>query len=239
MSEQTDDKKEIPPFADGARALHQQMVMRIRSLKRGLEAEIERCQREDDATALARCYCLFRELFVEDADSIEQEMKELKAVYTRLIEHDYPALLEDSGQPHIALLDFGRQVGTQVRTKCSVLKEDKERAIAYLQADQTAIKALEMGDYNAAIDALELGGRKNLASKLADDATQQVDPAYIIEEIKETTDGLENIVVPHIFPQTLSSLAKDLAEEGRALPDDIFNTYLQTTTTWRKIAKKG
>ena len=232
-----DDKTPAEAFNDGIRQLQEQIVLRLRSLKRGLEREIDRCRETNNAPDLARAYARFRNVWSEEETSIQEEMKAVGKLFSRLAEVDFPEILERSGMHNVPIADadINRTMGVQVRTKASIKSGFKQEAIDYLRADRDAIDALETGDMGFAHHCLMLGHRKELAEAVKSKACSAQDA---IKEIRETTDGLENIVVDHVFPQTLSSLAKDWAEEGKELPEEIFSTYLQPTTTWRKIASK-
>ncbi|MGI9493890.1 MAG: hypothetical protein ACR2QF_15950 [Geminicoccaceae bacterium] len=206
--------------------------MRLASLKRGLEIEVERCREDNNAVDMAKAYVTFRETW----ELIETASKEAKKVFDHLSQVDFPEALQLQGLANVALEDAGRTIGVQVRTKASIIADAKMEAIDYLRADHNAVVALEIGDKELAGSYMVLGGRYSMAKRIEEVGLNEAN--QMIDEIRETTKNLEALVVDHVFPQTLSSVAKDLAEEGIELPDDKFRTYLQPTTTWRKITPK-
>lgn len=243
MTDQVDDRPPHIAFKDGIEILQRDIVLRLRSLRRGLENEIQRCRDTNNAPDMARAYARFRNIWSENDDSVMKEAAGVGKLFTQLAEVIYPETLEFSGMQSVPLTDedIKRVIGMQVRTKASVKSGLKEQAVAFLRADLTAIDALRDEDFNLAHDALVLGGRTEMAKEIKKTGydLSSASRQKMIDQIEATTQNLEAIVVDHIFPQTLSSLAKDMASEGHELPEDIFTTYLQPTTTWRKITSKS
>ena len=237
--EQASDKHQ--EFAEGVEKIRRSVRIQLGSLLRGLNQEIKRCKDDNEVADLARAYVVFREAWKEQEESISAAVKEVEGRFATLAEHDFPEALETSGQHNIALADLGRTISVQVRTKASIKSGAKEEAIDFFRSDANAIAALEAGELEAAVHNLMLGGRRRMANAVqsAIDDGASLDPTVMIGEIRETTDHLEGVVVEHIFPQTLSSLAKSMADQGKELPENIFTTFLQPNTTWRKLTSKS
>lgn len=229
----TEDEGDIPSSAELFKTrldkIQDQINTRIQALKNGLTDEVDRCREAVDPVDLAKCYANFRTSY----EGIKEEIKDLNDAFAYLEEVQFPELLKARGMKNVPLEDIGRTIGMQTRTKASIVSGMKEDAILYLRADYNAVAALEAGELKIAVHNLILGGRKELAESVQE---RKISISDAIEQIHNTTDNLENIVQEHVFPQTLSALAKGWAEEGKELPEQFFNTYLAMTTTWRKIA---
>lgn len=162
----------------------------IKGIETILKAEVERTRNEADPIDMAMCYVRTREA----KETLEGALTILGSSFTSLATRHYPELLEQRGMPNVSLIEVGRVIGVQYRTKASVKDGKKQDAINFL-----------------------------LGYKEESDSGETIRP-------------LEGLVVPHIFPQTLSSTAKTWAKEGKELPEELFTTFLQPNTTWRKIA---
>ena len=202
-------------------------------LRRVLEDEIDAARNDADIVRLARAYAIFREKW----ESLNTHIDDVNAVFRGLSEITFPEMLEKTALRNVPLEDIGRAIGTRTQTKSSIKTGLKEDAIAFLQADKNALEFLDSGQVDDAIPHLKIGRRNDMAGLLEKDQSPEL-VASIADEIRKTTHNFSGIVVEHVFPQTLSAVAKDLANMGEELPEDLFSTYLHTSTTWRKLSSK-
>ena len=230
--------EDTPDFATGIKHLREQIGLRLSSMRRGLDKEVIESREATDAIRLARAYVAFR----QEWDVLQDHIKEVKGVFAKLQEVDFPDMLQTAGLMNVPLEDEGYTVGMQVRTKASIVSGAKEEAIEFFRADATALEAIQNEDWPTAIAALKLGEREKLAKKVSDEVGKGVfeisEIESVVAEIQETTEGLEALVTEQVSPQTLSKLAKDWADEGKELPEALFNTFLQPSTTMRKNTKR-
>lgn len=229
-------KAKADQFASDMANCVSQIVKRFDAMTKQLDNQVQEALSDDDAIRVARCYLTARDA-VEEVTAAASTYKDR---YTYLCEREYPSVLETSGLKNIPLEDLGYAVGVTVRTKATVKSGQKQEAIEYFRADMSALEGLkgpEGFNVEKTVRGLTLANRKDMLKRLKD-VDYSPTPALIDEianHIQETTKGLDQIVVDHIFPQTLSSLAKAFADEGEELPEDIFTTYLAPTTTRRKL----
>ena len=113
---------------------------------------------------MARAYETFR----REWEGTKAAIKEVDAAFRVLKERDFPEALEESGLANVPLADMGQRVGVSVRTKASIASGKKEQAFEFFRADVKALEALEHGQWEDAVAAMEIGGRADLASTLRD-----------------------------------------------------------------------
>jgi hypothetical protein len=178
--------------------------------------------------------------------AMEESFKDLGAMFRKLGEFDFPEALEKSKMQNVPLTDKGFTVGTSVRTKASIVGSQKEEAFNFLRADVKLVDMLEgVVDEASPQEVLEIAEHCEFACRWdevsqvkkliasGDPLTEDLAQA-MAQNVLATTKNLEALVVDHVFPQTLSSAAKAMGEEGLELPDQLFTTFLQPTTTMRK-----
>lgn len=223
-------------FASRMERLREQTKTRLLAFRRGLLAEIEQAEINDnDVIGMAEAFVHAKNAF----DDIQEAFKSAAAALELVSKQKFPSALEKSPLVNVPLENLGVRVQTSTRTSCSIVKGRREDAFDYLRADSRALSALECGEYEIAAHNLILGDRKALARTLERSEDKEKTAREIAEEVQSTTLHLEELVTETVNQRTLSSTAKNLANDhGIELPDEIFNTYLATTTSAVRLPNK-
>ena len=237
-----DDGKTVP-FSEKMQILAGQIETRLTRYRQELAREMDAA--EADSNNVVR----MAQAFVHASQSLDRitaGFKQTSGAFKVVAERTMPEALAKSPLKNVPLEDLGYRVQTSTRITCSIHKGERERAFDYLRSDTRALSALEIGEYDLAVEYLRTGDRKPLAATLNKALKENKNPDELLEiakeisnEVAETTLGLEHLITETVNGKTLSSTAKRLADDhGIELPDDIFNTYPQTTTSAVKLPKK-
>ncbi len=231
------EAKKDPSFEEKMTILADHINHRSLRFEKELQDEMDACEVADnDVVRMAESYYHANEAMKR----IETAFKSAKETFRRVKELQFPEALSKSPLKNVPLEDLGHRIQTVTKTRCSIREGLKEDAFAFMRADSNALAALENRDYEGACEELCAGDRKSLAARLenATDDKKEAIAEDIANEVRDTTLGLEYLITETVNSNTLSSAAGNMAKEhGIELPDGIFNTYPQTTTSVVKLPK--
>ncbi len=134
----------------------------------------------------------------------ELDLASSKAALTKIRDQDLPQALEDAGVKELTLRD-GSKVAVGDMYFASIPELNEAKALQWMQENEldSLIKTLVTATF---------GRGEDLAARA------------LIKYLKEK--GLQYSAKRGIHPQTLNALAKECAEAGKPLPEDLFKVHL-------------